>query len=113
MSAPIQGNKRIRKDDKVVVIAGNNRGQMGKVLSRGENTVVIQGVNMRKKHVKATRESKGGIIEREAPIHISNVKVCDGDKPVKLHARENKDGVRELYYNDGKKAVAYRALKKK
>ena len=57
---------------------------------------------MRKKHVKPTQQNqKGGIIEMEKPIHISNLKVCTADeKPVKLKVRSNEKGERELVYQD-------------
>lgn len=105
--------KRIRKDDSVLVIAGNNRGQTGKVFKISGDKVYIQGVNLRKKHVKATRTSKGAIIEIERPIHISNLKVMVGDKPVKLKTRVNGEGLRELYYKTGEESIAYRTLNSK
>ncbi len=67
----------IKKGDKVIVITGGNKGKKGKVQTvlRQEGKVVIEGVNMKKKHVKATRNSKGSVIEKAFPIHISNVKI--------------------------------------
>lgn len=110
-----ESNKtRIRKSDKVLVISGNSRGKTGNVLRVNKDRIVIQGVNVRKKHVKPTRTSKGGIIELEMPIHISNVKVCvDGDKPVKLRVKENAKGERVLFYKEDSKEVDYRTLSKK
>lgn len=106
--------KKIRKGDNVLVISGNNRGKTGKVLRVSGDKVVIEGVNVRKKHVKPTRTSKGGIIDMEMPLHISNVKVCvDGDKPVKLHVKKNAEGQRELYYKEGSQEIAYRTLSSK
>ena len=69
---------KIRKDDEVVVIAGKckkERGIVTKVLSNGR--LLVQGVNMVKKHVKANPNlgTEGGIIEKEAPIHASNVAI--------------------------------------
>lgn len=105
---------KIRKGDKVLVITGNSRGKTGKVMRISGEKVVIEGVNVRKKHVKPTRTSKGGIIDMEMPIHISNLKVClDSDKPVKLRVKENDKGQRELYYNEGSKEVVYRTLSPK
>ena len=79
-------SKKIRRGDRVRVIAGNSKGKFGEVLSRGEETVVIQDVNMRKKHLKRTQESQGGrIVEMESPIHISNVCLCDKEgNPLKV-----------------------------
>ena len=105
-----KAKSRIRKDDNVLVIAGNSRGKTGKVLRVSGEKVVIQGINMRKKHVKPTRTAKGGIIDMEMPVHISNVKVCVNDKPVKLRVKENDKGSRELIYKEGSKEVVYRTL---
>lgn len=71
--------KWIKKGDRVLVIAGNYRGKAGEVLSRGEERILVQGVNIRKKHMKPTQQTqgKGRIIEMEVPIHISNVCLCD------------------------------------
>lgn len=66
---------RIKKGDEVVVIAGDNRGARGKILNINRTTdrVLIEGVNLRKKHEKRTQDFEGGIVEREQPIHASNV----------------------------------------
>lgn len=72
--------QRIRKDDEVVVIAGKHKGRRGKVLRVLPETdkVVVQGVNIVTKHVKPSRENpQGGIVKREAPVHISNVMLAD------------------------------------
>jgi large subunit ribosomal protein L24 len=68
--------KRIRTGDDVIIIAGKSKGHRGKVLRVIDEKVVIEGGNLIKKHMKANPqkpESKGGIITREAPIHVSNV----------------------------------------
>jgi len=67
----------VNKGDIVRVITGNHRGAEGKVLSvlRGKNQVLIEGVRMVKKHTRKSQEHpNGAIVEREGPIHISNVK---------------------------------------
>lgn len=71
--------KWIKKGDRVLVIAGNDKGKTGDVLSRSEERILVQGINMRKKHLKPTQQTqgKGRIIEMEIPIHISNVCLCD------------------------------------
>lgn len=72
--------QRVRKDDEVVVIAGKHKGRRGKVLTvlPDDDRVVVQGVNVVTKHVKPSRENpQGGIVKREAPIHISNVMLAD------------------------------------
>ena len=69
--------RRIRKDDEVVVIAGKDKGRRGKVMRVVENgeRVVVAGVNVVKRHTKPNPQASqpGGVIEREASIHISNV----------------------------------------
>ena len=65
--------------DKVVVIAGSDKGKEGKIIKtlRSENKVVVEGVNVVKKHQKPTANENGGIIEVEKPIHASNVMIVD------------------------------------
>ncbi|HFE46775.1 MAG TPA: 50S ribosomal protein L24 [Nannocystis exedens] len=72
--------KRVQKGDDVVVIAGKNKGRRGSVLRVIPKTerVVVQGINMVTKHIKPTKDNpQGGIIKREAAIHISNVMLAD------------------------------------
>lgn len=83
-------SKAIKKGDRVLVIAGNDRGKSGEVLSRGDDRVLIQGINVRKKHLKRTQQTQGGrIVEMEVPIHISNVCLCDKEgKRIKAEKKE-------------------------
>lgn len=69
----------IKKGDQVIVIAGNSKGSQGAVKEVNRNTmrVLVEGVNMVKKHTKPTNEDPGGINEIEAPIDISNVALVD------------------------------------
>jgi large subunit ribosomal protein L24 len=91
---------RIRRDDLVEVIAGRDRGKRGKVLQvlpeRGR--VVVQGVNFIKRHTRPNpqRNIKGGIAEREAAIHVSNVMIVspDDDKRTRIGAKLLDDGSR-------------------
>lgn len=70
----------IRKGSRVLVIAGNDRGKSGEVIGCSDDRVLVQGVNIRKKHMKRTQQTQGGrVIEMEVPIHISNVCLCDKD----------------------------------
>jgi ribosomal protein L24, bacterial/organelle len=67
---------KLRKDDEVVILAGKDKGKRGKVLKvlRSESRVLVEKVNMIKRHVRPDRMGKpGGIVEKEAPLHISNV----------------------------------------
>lgn len=81
----------IKVGDNVRVITGSNKGKEGKVLKvfRNENRVLVDGVNIIKKHVKPNRTNEsGGILEVEAPIHISNVKLVT--KETKKEVKETK-----------------------
>ena len=69
----------LKVGDKVIVIAGSNKGKEGtikKVLKK-ENRVIIEGINLVKKHQKGNGQESGGILEIEAPIHASNVMIID------------------------------------
>jgi large subunit ribosomal protein L24 len=69
----------IKKGDKVMVIAGSNKGLSGevKLVFPKENRAIVDGLNLVKKHTKATQDNPGGINEIEAPIHISNLMIVD------------------------------------
>ena len=87
----------VRKGDTVVVIAGRERGKRGKVLHvfPAEGRVIVERLNMMKKHQKPTQKLRqGGIIEREAPLHLSNVMLLDprNDKPTRVGIRQLADG---------------------
>lgn len=73
--------RKIRRDDEVVVLAGKDKGKQGKVLKvlTSEDRVVVEGVNLVKKHQKPNPHAgePGGIIEKEASIHISNVAIVN------------------------------------
>ncbi len=82
----------IKKGDTVKVIAGKDKGAEGKVIGvlREEQRVIVEGVNRIKKHTKATPaggEASGGIITTEAPIHVSNVMLVDGDGVTRIGAK--------------------------
>ena len=70
---------KIKKGDEVVVISGKYKGVKGKVLQARptESRVVVEGVNRHKWHIKPTQEKPGHIVDREAPIHVSNVALID------------------------------------
>ena len=79
---------KIKKGDKVVVISGSDKGKTGEVLRSipSENRVVVQGVNLVKRHTRASATSQGDIIEKEATIHVSNVAHVDpkDNKPTRV-----------------------------
>jgi large subunit ribosomal protein L24 len=80
----------VKKDDNVLVISGGHKGKTGVILSVNptKSTVLIKGIHMIKKHVKKSQTSEGGIIEKEGPIHISNVRLAE--KPAKESAKASK-----------------------
>lgn len=108
-------SKWIRKGDRVKVIAGNDKGKTGEVLERSEERVLIQGVNIRKKHLKRTQESQGArIVEMEIPIHVSNVVLCDKEGNIlKVSVRQNKNERKLVYKTKGVETEnVYRSVKK-
>ena len=88
---------KIKTGDTVIVIAGKDKGKTGNVSSviKASDRVVVEGVNMVKRHKKATQESPGKIEEKELPIHISNVAHLDPEngKPTRVKY-EIKDGIK-------------------
>ena len=70
---------KIKKGDKVIVITGKDKGKQGDVLQVivAENRVVVSGINVAKRHTKAQGANEGGIINKNMPIHISNVQLRD------------------------------------
>jgi large subunit ribosomal protein L24 len=103
----------IKKGDKVRIIAGNDRGRSGTVLRRKKDRIVIQGINIRKKHVKRRAQAQTpSIIEMEMPIHVSNVCICDDEgKALCLKVKQTKKE-KELIYRQGDKDVSFRTLRK-
>jgi len=95
---------KIRKGDRVKVIAGSSKGKIGDVLRvlAADQRVVVSGVNVIKRHTKPSRTEQGGIIEREAAIHVSNVALLDPktDKPTKIGFKFLEDG-RKVRFSRG------------
>ena len=108
-------SKWIKKDDKVVVIAGNSKGKTGTVLARIGDRVVVQGINIRKKHAKRKTKTAGSqVLEMEVPVHVSNVSICNSDgKAVKLKVKLDSKGGKELYYREGEKNISFRKINPK
>jgi large subunit ribosomal protein L24 len=86
---------QIKKGDQVMVVAGKDKGKTGKVLSvnKKKDRLLVEKVNMIKRHVKPTQKAKGGIMEREATIAISNVMIyCEKcSKPVRIGKKDLED----------------------
>ncbi|CEK09454.1 50S ribosomal protein L24 [Legionella hackeliae] len=96
--------KRIRSGDTVIIIAGKSKGHVGKVTKVYADGVVVEGGNMIKKHVKPNPQlnQQGGIISREAPVHVSNVAMYN---PVSKKA--DKVGFKYLEKDGNKYKVRY------
>ena len=79
---------KVRKDDEVAVLTGREKGKTGKIVKvfPDDMTVLVQGVNMVKRHQRPAQGRQGGIVEKEAPIHVSNVALLDPKdrKPTKV-----------------------------
>jgi len=91
---------KIKSGDRVQIMAGKDKGRQGevtKVLPQ-EGRVIVSGANLVKRHTKPSQASTGGIIEKEAPLSVSNVMVLDSnDKPTRVGFRFNADGVKERF----------------
>jgi len=106
--------KWIKKGDKVLVISGNDREKVGEVIATKDTRILVQGVNLRKKHMRSRDQNrKSEIVSMERPIHISNVALCDNSgKKLNLKMKRGSDGSKELIYQRDGKEVNYRTLKK-
>lgn len=95
---------KIKRDDEVIVITGKDKGKRGKVVSVLEDRVVVAGINMVKKHVKANpaRGTQGGIVDQEASLHISNVAVFNA-------ATQKADRIGYKLLDDGKKVRVFKS----
>lgn len=104
-------SKWIKKGDTVLVIAGNEKGKRGSVVARRDEKVIIQGINIRKKHVKRQQKvGNAGIIDIECPVHISNVCLCDADgNRIRVKVKTEADR-KELYYLRDGKEVLFREI---
>jgi large subunit ribosomal protein L24 len=95
------GKLRLRTDDQVVVISGKDRGKTGRILrvDRAKERVFVEGLNIVKRHQRATPGQPNaavGVIEKEGPIHISNVALLDpkDNKPTRVGVRRTEQGTR-------------------
>ncbi|MGH8494023.1 MAG: 50S ribosomal protein L24 [Moraxellaceae bacterium] len=95
---------KIKRDDEVIVITGKDKGKRGKVVNVLETRVVVSGINMVKKHVKANpnRGTQGGIVEQEASMHISNVALFNA-------ATQKADRVGYKQLEDGAKVRVFKS----
>ena len=90
--------QKIRKGDKVVVLTGKDKGRTGEVLSvqPKDNKATVRGINMIVRHQRQTQSEQGGLIRKEAPIHLSNIAVADpkDGKPTRVGFQTQKDGTK-------------------
>lgn len=97
---------KLKKGDLVQIMTGKDRGQRGKVLQilRDKNKVIVEELNMVKKHQKAGQNQEAGIVEIEAPLHISNVMVIDptDDKPTRVGYATDKGEKHRISRRTGK-----------
>ena len=100
---------RLKKGEKVVVLAGKDKGQRGEILKmlRPQNKAVVQGVNIVKRHTAPSQASPGGIISKELPVHLSNLAIEDpkDGKPTRIGIRTLKDGTRERFAKRSGEAI--------
>lgn len=102
---------KIRKGDEVVILAGRDRGKKGTVLSvlRDEDKVIVENVNMVKRHTKGNpmQGVAGGIIEKEMPLHVSNVAIWNPvtQKADRLGFRKLEDGKKVRYFKSSNEVV--------
>jgi large subunit ribosomal protein L24 len=88
---------KIRKGDKVVVLTGRQKGMTGEVFEvrPDEDRALVRGVNLVKRHQKQSPQQEGGIISKEAPIHLSNLAYVDKDgKPTRIGFKVRSDGTK-------------------
>jgi len=93
----------IKKGDNVMVIAGDSRGQQGKVLilDAKKEKAIVESINMVSKHTKPNAKSpQGGIVKKEAPVHVSNLKVIDSTgKPTRIGRRLDEKSGKVVRYS--------------
>ncbi len=87
---------KIRKGDKVIVLAGRDKGRSGEVIEvrPAEGRAVVRGINMVKRHQRQTAQQEGGIISKELPVHLSNIAIADpkDGKPTRVGFKVQPDG---------------------
>jgi len=98
---------KIKSDDDVIVIAGKDKGKRGKVLQMvGDNKVLVSGINMMKRHTKPNPQAgiAGGIVEKEAPLQISNIAILNPttNKADRVGIREEDGKKVRFFKSDGK-----------
>lgn len=92
---------KVKKGDKVVVTTGRDKGRQGEIVKvlPNENRVIVDGVNVVKRHTRPSQTQAGGIVEKSASIHVSNVAIVDpkDNKPTRVGYRTLEDGRKVRY----------------
>ena len=99
---------KIKKNDMVMVISGNDKGKTGRVLEidKEKMRVLVEQVNIRAKHEKPTqRNQKGGIVRKEMPIHYSKVALFEGNEPVRVGIKVDEKGNKIRYSHSSDRAI--------
>jgi large subunit ribosomal protein L24 len=92
---------KVKKGDKVAILSGKDKGKIGEILKMipDRQRAIVQGVNMVKRHTAPSQAGAGGIVEKEATIHVSNIALLDpkDDKPVRIGYKKLDDGRKVRY----------------
>ena len=100
---------KIKRNDEVIVLAGKDKGKQGKVLKVLDEKLIISGINMVKRHTKPNPQAgiAGGIVEKEAPIHVSNVAIYNGStqKADRVGFKVNDDGTKVRYFKSTNEVI--------
>ncbi len=88
--------QKIRKGDNVIVLTGKDKGRTGEVLKvmPKENRAVVSGINMVRRHQRQTQTEQAGIVNKEAPIHLSNLALAVDGKPTRVGFKTKEDGTK-------------------
>ena len=94
---------KIKKGDQVIIISGDDKGKTGEVLKAmpKESKVVVAGVNLVKRHTKPSQKSAGGIVTKEAAVHVSNVAIVSQGKPSKVGYKSDKGNMVRVARKNG------------
>ena len=109
---------KLKKGQTVKLIVGVDKGKTGEIIKLFPNdySALVKGINIKKKHQKPTKEQKGGIVNIEKPVHLSNLKVIDGKKDLKIEKKTAVKKIEVKKTNDKKNVdtkVQVKKIKKK
>ena len=99
---------KIKKNDSVIVLSGNDKGKTGRVLAvdKEKMRVLVEQVNIRSKHEKPNQQNqKGGIVRKEMPIHYSKIALVENNKPVRVGIKVDEKGNKTRYSHASDKEI--------